>query len=111
MLNRLLDTFHQIGGVIGASVLQDDGTKVASSSGTSVEGEVVTELLHEARRCCSSLSAGLVEQVWLENEKESLLVQSLDGGMSLWVTASSETPIGRMRHQAATLAPVINDLI
>ena len=111
MLNRLLDTFHQIGGVQGASVLQDDGTKVAASSGTSPEGEVVLELLHEARRCSSTLSAGSVEQVWLENGEESLLVQSLDGGMSLWVTASNSTPIGRLRYQAATLAPVINDLI
>tara|TARA_B100000029_G_scaffold493704_1_gene556523 strand:+ start:267 stop:608 length:342 start_codon:yes stop_codon:yes gene_type:complete len=111
MLVRLLSNLTQIDGVNGASVLHSDGTAVAVTGEVPPVGALYAELLHDAARMATTLELGAVQQLWLESTDKRRVVSTLRGGCSLWVASSVATPIGRLRHEAQTLKPVIEDLI
>ncbi|MDP6906293.1 MAG: hypothetical protein QF440_02630 [Candidatus Thalassarchaeaceae archaeon] len=111
MLNRLLSTLDEIEGVNGASILNADGTPVVTTGEKPPVGALYAELLHDAARMASVLNLGVIDQLWLESENKRRVVSTLRGGGSIWIASSVTTPIGRLRHEAQALNPIIEDLI
>ena len=111
MLNRLLSTLDQIEGISGASILSNDGTVIVTTGNQPPVGALYAGLIHDAAKMATALELGSIDQLWLESEDKRRVASTLRGGGSLWVAASVATPIGRLRHEAKAMRPIIEDLI
>ena len=111
MLNRLLSTLDQIEGVNGASILSNEGAVIVTTGDKPPVGALYAGLIHDAAKMATALELGSIDQLWLESADKRRVASTLRGGGSLWVAASIATPIGRLRHEAQAMRPIIEDLI